>query len=85
METSTIHQADEGKEEWAESQQWVESQQWAESQLGHGIFGSIFYDLSLAEHSDLNMKELTCENREWLLATNIRVCTGERWQRGRSL
>jgi len=34
METSTIHLADGGREEW------VESQQWAESQQASGVVGS---------------------------------------------
>ncbi|TNN71309.1 hypothetical protein EYF80_018511 [Liparis tanakae] len=32
IQTSTIHQADGGREE-----EWAESQRWAESQQGHGI------------------------------------------------
>ncbi|TNN70386.1 hypothetical protein EYF80_019412 [Liparis tanakae] len=37
METSTIHQADGGREE-----EWAESQQWAELQQGSGAAASIF-------------------------------------------
>ncbi|TNN62628.1 hypothetical protein EYF80_027146 [Liparis tanakae] len=72
METSTIHQADEGREEeWVE---WAESQQWVESQHGSGVVFNVYFSVVkfwLSSHIWLfrlvssQLIDASCRQRAW--------------------